>query len=176
MIATVVVVAVALQLLDGVPETIRRLVAGKTPVPYALSERLEYPSIEAAEKELGVQIMLPSYFPSYLAWPPAAVRGQAEPVKVVSMLFHSEDGQQGLQIREVYWPDAELPFPIPGPLDLLERRGVDLNGVPGQLLLGRGQSNSQVNQLRWRYGGVHIVVTTIYPVEELLRIARSMHE
>ncbi len=174
-LATLVAVAVALRLLNGLPGYIQSITAAPVPPPPALNERLEFPTVEAAESDLGVKVTIPRYFPSYLAWPPASIRGQRDHARVVSLLFRSDSGEQALQIREVYWPEEELPFPIPEPLEVLERRDVDVNGVVGRLLEGRGQGSTPVNQLRWHATGVHLVVTTIYPVEELLRISRSIH-
>lgn len=171
---TVLVMAVALRLLNGVPAFVENLVAGPPPPQNALDERLSYPSIEAAEKELGVKVSLPSYFPSYLMWPPSSVRGQKQPARVVSILFQSSTGQQGLQIREIFWQGYDLPFPVPEPLDVVQRADVDVDGVAGQLLAGSGQDSMPVNQLRWHFGGIHYILTTIYPPDELLKIARSM--
>ncbi len=174
LLVTVVAAAVALRLLNGLPAYLGSLLAPPPPAPLALTERLEYPTIEAAEQELGVRVSTPSYFPSYIRWPPAAIRGQREP-RVVSLRFNSSDGQQVLQIREIFWTSENLPFPVPEPLEVLERREVDVNGAEGRLLVGRGQGTTSVNQLRWRVAGVHLVVTTIYSPEELLRIGRSIH-
>ncbi len=165
---------IALRLLNGVPSYVESLVTGPPLPRNVLDERLSYPTIEAAEKDLGVAVATPAYFPSYLVWPPASVRGQREPAKVVSLLFQSSDGQQGLQIRELFWQGESLPFAVPEPVHVTESRAVDVNGVAGQLLLGTGQDNTPVNQLRWQAGGLHYIVTTIYPPAELLRIARSM--
>ena len=170
----VLVAVMGLRLLNGVPSYVQDLVSGP-PVPKnVLDERLSYPTIEAAEKDLGVKVATPAYFPSYLIWPPSSIRGQREPVKVVSLLFQSSDGQQGLQIRELFWQSESLPFAVPEPLHVAERRAVDVDGIAGQLLLGSGQDNTPINQLRWRAGGVHYILTTIYSPEELLRIAQSM--
>ncbi|MGE5617812.1 MAG: hypothetical protein ACM3US_00980 [Sphingomonadaceae bacterium] len=175
LLLTVAVAVLALRLLNAVPAHWQRLTGGPPPAPPVLAERLQFSSIEEAEAELGVRALLPAYFPSSLAWPPASVRGQREPARVVSLLFLSADGRQALQIREVFSPEEALPFPLPEPVEVLERRDVAVNGVVGLLLLGRGQDGAAVNQVRWRHGGAHLVVTTIYPPEELLRIAESMH-
>ncbi len=170
----VAVMVMMLRLLNGVPGYVENLVAAPPLPQNVLDERLSYPSIEAAEKDLGVQVATPAYFPSYLVWPPSSIRGQREPARVVSLLFQSSDGKQGLQIREIFWQGDSLPFAVPEPLNVAERRAVDVDGNAGQLLLGSGQEGTPVNQLRWRTGGVYYVVTTIYPAEELLRIAQSM--
>ncbi len=168
------VVAVGLRVLNATPAYVQALVAAPPPAPNVLDERLSFPSIEAAEKELGVRVATPAYFPSYLSWPPSSIRAQREPVKVVSLLFRSSEGQQGLQIRELFWQGETLPFPVPEPLDIAQRKVVDVNGTAGQLLLGSGQGGTTVNQLRWRVGGIHFILTAVFPPEELLRIAESI--
>ncbi len=175
LVVTVVAAVLLLRVLNLVPDYWQRLIAGPPPALPVLSERLEFPSLEAAERELRVRIATPSYFPSTLIWPPASIRGQREPARVASLLFLSSDGQQALQVRELFSPGEELPFPIPEPMEVLERRDVPVNGAAGRLLIGRGQGGGQVNQLRWHANGVHLVVTTIYSPEELLRISESIH-
>ncbi len=169
------VVVAGLRLLDAAPGYVQRALAGPPRPPFVLDERLSYPSIESAEKDLGVPVLTPGYFPSYLAWPPSSVRGQREPVRVVSLLFLSADGQQGLQFREVHWEGEDLPFSVPEPAEVLERREVELSGAIVRVLVGRSSGGTPVNQLRWRSGGVHFVVTSVYPPEELLRMADTMH-
>ncbi len=174
-VVTVAAAALLLRLLNAVPDYWQRLVYGPPPARPVLDERLEFSSLQAAERELRVKIAIPGYFPSSLIWPPASIRGQQEPAKVASLLFLSSDGRQALQIREIFSPGEKLPFPIPEPMELLERREVAVNGEAGELLIGRGQGGGPVNQLRWHTDGVHLVATTIYPPEELLRISASIH-
>ncbi len=176
LLLTVAAAVLLLRLLNAVPEYWERVNTGPLPAQPVLNERLQFPTLEAAEAELRVAIGVPSYFPASLVWPPASIRGQLEPARVVSLLFLSTDGQQALQIREIFSPGEELPFPIPEPIQLLERKEVPVNGSMGQLLLGRSLEGTPVNQLRWRANGVHLVVTTILPPEELLRISESIRE
>ncbi len=136
---TIVIMALGLRLLDVAPGYATSLVAGPPPPPNVLDEKLAYSSIEAAEKDLGVQVLVPYYFPSYLSWPPSSVRGQREPAKVVSLLVRSADGQQALQIREIFWRGGQLPFPIPEPAEVTETRDVDLDGCRRSCCWGRGR-------------------------------------
>lgn len=172
---TVLVAVVALRLLNLLPAYWQSLAGGPPPAPPVLDDRIGYPDLETAEADLKVTVLTPRYFPSTLVWPPSSVRGQREPARVVSLLFRTSDGQQALQIREVFSPGEDLPFPVPEPVEIVTRQEVTVNGSPGLLLLGRDQGGAEVNQLRWRISGVHLVVTTIYPPEELLRISESMH-
>lgn len=171
----VAVVALGLRLLNATPGYVGALIAGPSPVPYILDERLSYTTIEAAEKDLGVKVWTPYYFPSYLTWPPVSIRGQREPARVVSLLVRSNEGKQALLIREVFWQGAELPFDVPEPAQVEERRDVEIDGAPAKLLLGKGESGSVVNQLRWQAGGVFFILTSVETPEELLRMAASMN-
>jgi hypothetical protein len=175
LLLTVAVAVLLLRLLNAAPDYWARLAAGQSPARPVLNEKVEFHSIEEAERELGVKVAIPIYFPSSLIWPPASIRGQQEPARVVSLLFLSADGRQALQIREIFSREEESPLPVPEPIDVLERREVEVNGIGGLLLLGRSQDGGTLNQLRWHTGGVHLVVTTIYPPEELLRISESIH-
>lgn len=175
LVVTVIAAVLLLKTLNVVPDYWHYLIAGPQPPMPALNESLAFPSLEAAEGELQVKIATPTYFPSSLVWPPASIRGQRQPLQVVSLLFLSSDGQQALQIREIFSSGEQLPFPIPEPMVVLERRDVTVNGAAAQLLLGQGQGGGIVNQLRWQVAGLHLVVTTVYPPEELLRIAESIH-
>ncbi len=172
---TVVAAVLLLRLLNALPTYWESLTSSPRSAPMLLAERLEYGSIEEAEADLGVKVLTPAFFPSYLQWPPASVRGQREPARVVSLLFTSTNGLQALQIRELYWPGDDLPFPVPEPAEVVARQTVGVNGTQGTLILGKGQSDTMVNQLRWRAGGVHLIATTIYPADDLLQIARSIH-
>ena len=113
LLVTLVVAALSLRLLDALPAYWQAWTTSRS-APPVLAERLEYPTIEEAERGLGVRIALPSYFPSYLRWPPDTIRGQRDPVKVASILFLSSDGRQALQIRELFWPGEEMPLLRPG--------------------------------------------------------------
>ena len=71
------VVALALYLL--------RLAPGHMQCPEAGVR--EYNSIEEAESELGFDIAVPAYFPSYFSWPPAGIYVQREPAPMVHRCF-----------------------------------------------------------------------------------------
>jgi len=175
LLLTVAAAVLLLRILNALPEQLARVLAGPPPAQPVLSEKLEFHSIEEAERELGVRIALPAYFPSSLVWPPASVRGQKEPVKVVALMFLAADGRQALQLRELFAATEEFPLPVPEPAYTLESKQLEVNGGAARLLLGRAQDGSELNQLRWRAGEVHLVATTILPPGELIRIAESIH-
>ncbi|MCL5074618.1 MAG: DUF4367 domain-containing protein [Chloroflexi bacterium] len=93
---------------------------------------------------------------------------------MVSLLFRSADWRQGLLIHEIITTSADPPPTVPEPVTILERTTITINGQEGTLLTGKGDDGTPCNQLRWRAADRYLILTTIYPPEELLKVARSM--
>jgi len=156
---------IGLKLLGAVPSYIR----GGPPVE-------SYATLEEAELALRMDILLPAYFPDYIRWPPAAITAQKEPGVMVSLLFLTRDGsRKAMWVHEIMPPSLDLEASIPEPKQVWRRTTVTMNGEEGWLLLGRDEEGYPSNQLRWPARGGFFIVTTIYPEEELVRIAQSMH-
>ncbi|MBI4285717.1 MAG: hypothetical protein HY670_07440 [Chloroflexi bacterium] len=136
----------------------------------------EYDSVEEAQAAVGFKVAVPAYFPSYLAWPPARIEAQLEPVPLVKMLFLSAvDREAILLIHQIQADSPDLPIPIPWIETVRQRMIVAVNTVSGELVIGKRANGEIVNALHWRAGGQHFIVVTIKPVNELLRLAQSMH-
>ncbi|MFC1987563.1 hypothetical protein ACFLVH_03350 [Chloroflexota bacterium] len=134
-----------------------------------------YNSIEAAESELGFEILVPAYFPSYLAWPPAEIRGQLEPFPMVQMLFLSYDQHtETLLIYQMASSQKELPVALPWFKAVLQETPVDINGSKGKLVVGERADGQQVNGVYWVADDFHFIVVMAQPVRELLTLASSM--
>src|SRR4030067_2090144 len=70
----------------------------------------EYASIEEAGAELGFRVVVPTYFPSYLAWPPGVIRGQLLPSSRVETVYNAPNGGYPvLVISPVVAASAEPP-------------------------------------------------------------------
>ena len=163
--AVVGVVALALYLLGTVPASLQS--------PAGLKE---YNSLEEARSELGFEIAIPAYFPSYLLWPPENIQGQLEPIPMTQVLFLTSDQHtRALLIYQIVSDSEELPAAFPWIETVLQEMPVSINGNVGDLITGRGADDQLMNGVHWIVDGVHFVIVTTYPVQELLTIANSMH-
>ncbi len=165
-VVVVGMVALALYLLGMVPAYLQSPVGGVK----------EYDSIEEAESELGFEIVVPAYFPSYLSWPPARILGKLEPIPMTQVLFLDSDRHtSALLIYQIISDREDLPIDLPWIETVLQEMPVTINGNDGELIMGRGTDGQLVNGVHWIEDGVHFVAVTTHPVQELLTLARSMH-
>ncbi len=167
MLAPVVVgiAALALYLLGMVPTYLQ----GTTGIK-------EYSTIEQAESALGFDILVPAYFPSYLAWPPAEIKGQLEPLPMVQMLFLSHDRHtEVMLVYQMVSDSDDLPIALPWIKTILQEVPTDINGNSGRLVVGERTDGQRINGVYWKVDDFHLVVVTTQGIPELLTIARSMH-
>jgi hypothetical protein len=136
----------------------------------------EYDNLEEAESDLGFGIVVPSYFPSYLSWPPVNIQGQLEPVPMAKMLFLSSDHlTEALLICQVVSASEDLPIALPWIKAALSEAPVLISGNAGTLITGRRADGALINGVYWRADGMHFIVMTIHPAKELMILATSMH-
>ncbi len=158
--------ALALYLLGAVPGHLQSPTGGIE----------EYSSLEEAESELGFDIAVPSYFPSYLSWPPAEIRGQLEPVPMAQTLFLASDrGSEALLVSQIVSSGQDLPPVLPWVETVLHEMPITIGGNQGTLIVGRRADGRPVNGAHWRAAGLQFLMVTVHPVEELMALARSLH-
>ncbi|HJX12738.1 MAG TPA: hypothetical protein VJ377_04340 [Dehalococcoidales bacterium] len=135
----------------------------------------EYASIEEAGDELGFRVVVPTYFPSYLAWPPGVIRGQLLPSSRVETVYNAPNGGYPvLVISQVVADSDELPVPLPWVREVLEERAVVIGENRGTRLTATGEDGQPLNGAYWRSGGFYFIVVTSRAASELLSIASSM--
>jgi hypothetical protein len=151
-------------------------------VPAYIQERKQksYSSVEEAESSLGLKIFLPSYFPDYLVWPPKEIKVVRKPSLIITLVFITQgDGSPGLVIHEIISNTDEskrvgLDFMEP------ERHSgeiqVSVGGAKGTLKLGVVEHGSRWTQLSWKKVDRTMVLRSNRSVEDLLKIARSIHD
>jgi len=136
----------------------------------------EYSNLEQAEAELGFEVVIPAYFPSYLFWPPVKILGQLEPTPMAQVLFLASDQHtETLLIYQIISDKEDLPVAFPWIETVLQEMPVSINDTNGELLIGRGTDDRLLNGVHWMKDGVHFIVVTTHPLRELLTIATSMH-
>lgn len=134
-----------------------------------------YRSIEEAEKKLAARLLLPAYFPETLQWPTFAIRFSGRPSPAVALSFRGSEGSsQRLFVFQTLkdagsFPQALLP---PGPL--LHSTAVPLDATEGRLSRIMGEDGEIWHEVAWEREGRRMALRFKGPVEELLRMARSM--
>lgn len=172
LLAVTMIVALGLKLLDYLPSQIERLRASMAERS-AASRVLRFDSLEAAERQLRLEIPVPIYFPDYLEWPAASVYAQREPA-TVTIVFRSADLREGLTMRQALAPGPEPLFPEP--FVTLSRSEVQLDmRTTGVLVEGMDNDGAPRNQLYWSIRDRHIALMTPFSAPELLRMAQSTH-
>jgi hypothetical protein len=134
-----------------------------------------YRSVEEMERKIGARLVLPVYFPDTLEWPPAAVtliRG-ASPVAALSFIGRAEDRPR-LFIYQTFRQATAIPIELLQLGQLLHSTAVSLDGAEGELRRILGEDGEIWHVLGWRGAGRQFALRFKGPVEELLKIARSM--
>ncbi|MFH1169680.1 MAG: hypothetical protein V1691_03185 [Chloroflexota bacterium] len=160
------VMALCLYLLGMVPAQLQSQVVGVR----------QYSSLEAAQSDLGFAIAMPAYFPSYLSWPPASIRGEFEPVLSVQTTFLSPEHAPVLVVSQTVSDSQEAPTSLPWMLTAQGELPVDIGGSQGVLAVGRGADGQVLNGVCWQADGFQFAIVTTEPVQELLLLARSMRQ
>ena len=133
-----------------------------------------YPGIEQLRKEPGFDsVLVPSYFPEGIKWPPRLVLGQRRPFMAVVLEFDGEDAEMVLVISESVSADFE-PGHAARFSELRQAANVDLNGSPALIETGLCHEGASCSRLSWQEGGLYVRLFMRAPSVTLIRIAESM--
>lgn len=161
--AAVGILAGALKLLNWVP-----LVAQKDLLR-------KFDNIQEARTELGVrEIIVPSYFPQSLSWPPSAILAQKKPYPAVVMEFTRIGTRDTVLVIAQAHSDG---FRAEGKIritDLKERVGHSLKGRDSVLETGFCAKGAACSRVSWKEGEIRIEVMAKTPAFEMLKVAESM--
>lgn len=152
----------------------------KVPAYIQEREQKSYGSVEEAEYSLGLRIFLPSYFPDYLIWPPKEIKVVRKPSLIITLVFISQgDGSPSLVIHEIISNADESKWMG---VDFMEPKRysgefqVSVGRATGTLKLGVVENGSRWTQLSWKQRDRKMVLRSNRSVEDLLKIARSIHD
>lgn len=134
-----------------------------------------YNSIEEVKSSLNLkEILIPSYFPNNLLWPPSEIFAQKKPFIAVIMEFsHATNRDIALIISQSY----SVSF-VPGEkiriAQVREKVSYPLKGR--NLLLEAGICNNEepCSRITWEEGKHRIIVTARFSAPELIKIVESM--
>lgn len=135
----------------------------------------KYNDIQEVKTELGIRdVIIPSYFPQSLAWPPSVVLAQGKPYPAVVMEF----GQMGtretvLVISQALSDDFRADDKI-RITQLKERVNYLLKGRDSVLEIGFCKKGEVCSRVSWKEGKVRIDVMAKSSPFEMLKVAESM--
>lgn len=160
------VTAGGLRLLGVVPGLVQPTAAGVE----------EFASVEKAQSSLGFEVVIPAYFPSYLSWPPERITGQREPFPKSQMYFVAPSlHTEALIIEQAVTGKGDVLSEIPWVATVQQEMPVDVNGAQGTLIVGKKADGGVVNAVYWQTNSYRFVIVSLYPINDLLTMARSMH-
>ncbi len=132
-----------------------------------------YDDIETAQTQLGFEITVPRYFPSYLSWPPAEIKGQLLPFTGVETVYNSQYGEKTLVISQIK-TDKEPESSLSWINKSTEETPVTIGEYTGVLISAADSEGRPLNAARWKTDSFYYTVITNRSKNELLTIIRSM--
>ena len=134
-----------------------------------------YPTVAAAEADLGFTISVPTYFPSYLSWPPQDIEAPYYPYPAVETVYYSPSGAMVLSVLQVKLGGDGMPAIRSRFRTVTQRTDLDVNNIEGTLVSGTGAGGQTLNGAYWSSGGFYYEVVTSRAVRDLLTMVSSMH-
>jgi hypothetical protein len=131
-------------------------------------------SVEDAERRLQTRILLPSYFPDTLRWPPGEVRFTRDEGGSVALTFQGTDGGPALVLAQTVAGAGAIPDGLHGRLAVIQQQSAPL-GDGAVLARVVAEDGTLWNQLEWTRGGRRFLLRGRGSLENLIRMARSIH-
>lgn len=132
-------------------------------------------SVREAQVVLGKPLVLPAYFPDYLAWPPQEIKVQREPYLLASLVIYSRQQKEPiLWIYQGVGSFGSLARALPWEQWRPDGVEVSLGRVRARLSSFRTREGSWLFSLAWEQEDLKLILVGHLPQGELTRIARSM--
>ncbi len=134
-----------------------------------------YPSLSAASTALQVEdLLVPSYFPEQVRWPPRTILAQSKPYMAVAVAYEGTR-REGIVLHTTQSASAEFTLDTGIALTTIrETVPYDLNGRPATLAVGLCPDGEPCSRLTWQQGRYWVSVEMVSSPFELIRIAESM--
>jgi hypothetical protein len=135
----------------------------------------EYPSIPAAMSSLQTQdLLVPSYFPEQVRWPPRSILAQSKPYPAMAVAY-AGTRREAIVLHTTQAASAEFaPDTGIALTTLRETVPYDLEGREAILEVGVCSTGEPCSRLTWQQDRYWIKVEMVSSPFELIRIAESM--
>jgi hypothetical protein len=133
------------------------------------------PTVEEAERWLRAPLALPSYYPSRLAWPPSEIRVVGGRGGAAALGLRAQGGHAvEVLLLQGTTPGAPIPASLLAGATELSSSRTHLEAIPvvRARVLVEGVA---WEELRWERDGRALVLRSRGDVDELVRLARSVH-
>lgn len=131
-------------------------------------------SIDAAEGLLGARVLLPSYFPARIRWPPAEIRVSGGRGGAVALGFDAAAGGRAFELFQAVEDGDDVPEALLGDRTVLRAGRTTVASHPATLAtVVAGGATWQ--ELSWRVRGRAFVLRGPPGDPDLFRIAQSAH-
>jgi hypothetical protein len=131
-------------------------------------------TVEDAERRVQAKVFLPAYFPDTLRWPPSSVRFTRDEGGAVALSFLGADGAPALLLAQTTGGGGSIPEGLLGRRAVIQRQAAPL-GDGAELARIVAEDGTLWNQLEWGVGGRRYVLRGRGSLDDLLRMARSIH-
>ncbi len=131
-------------------------------------------SVEEAERALRVNIMLPSYSPDYLVWPPESITSRKRPVLKVTLQFSYENRDQLALTLEESFPKGGEKLELVSPPRPWRKEEISVNELPGHMFSWVDERGFLWHKAKWADKGRHFEVYGVLPEEEFKCIINSI--
>lgn len=135
---------------------------------------VRHASVESAEHQLRVQLLVPTYFPDRLSWPPAEVKTATGPPRAAALSFEGRGGSVDRLLLVQTLADVPAPRTLLPRGEEFFRREIEVKGRAALLRDIRLPSGEVWQELSLTVGVRRVTLRYEGPGGELLRMAGSL--
>lgn len=127
------------------------------------------------ERAVHRRLLLPAYFPSSLRWPPTRLELSLDRSVVTLGVSDKDGGRERLILVQTVTEADEVPETSRPPGVVFDQQPVRVGAAEATLARVRAEDGVTWNEVRWRTADAAYAIRFNGSVEELLRMASSVH-
>ncbi len=134
-----------------------------------------YGSVEEVRAKLNIRdLLVPTYFPQSIMWPPSEILAQAKPYHAVLMVFKAAKDRDVALVISQAASDAFSANALISFAQITRTVTYDLKGRKALLEVGTGKNEEPCSRLSWTEHDYRVMLVMKSPPFEVIRIAESM--
>jgi hypothetical protein len=135
-----------------------------------------YASVEEVKRALDLdRVLVPTYFPEGVAWPPTVILAQKKPYEAVIMEFRNAGtAETSLVIIQSSLQGRYSQLERVVMVEVKEDTTYLLKGRNARLQVGACAGDRSCSRITWDDSGLHCTVLFVAPPFELIKVAESM--